>query len=269
MITTTFTGIVLTAMPIGEYDKRLVILTRERGKITAFAKGARKMGSAFLACSQPFSFGEFTVYEGRTSYSVMSVEISNYFKELRENMEACYYGLYFLELSDYFTRENEDATLILKLLYQSLRALTLERIPPSLIRRIVELKMFEYNGWAPQVFSCVKCNNEDGLMYFNSLAGGVICGNCSNYAGKHSNVGSHISSMSDYQSGSERAAQGIMISGTTIYTMQYILSSPVEKLYTFKLSDEVSKELNQCVENYRKTYIDKKLKSLELLEKLF
>lgn len=246
VITTTLTGIVLTAMPIGEYDKRLVILTKERGKITAFVKGARKPNSAFLACSQPFSFGDFTLYEGRTSYNVMSVEIVNYFGELRNDMEACYYGMYFLELSDYFARENEDSTRVLKLLYQSLRALTVGAINKKLIRRIFELRMLELNGWAPQAFECVKCNSESDLNYFQTDAGGILCSTCRRQV---NNV--------------------IPISGGTIYTMQFILTSSIEKLYTFTVNNEIMNEIEKCIEDYRKAYIDKKMKTLELLEKLF
>ena len=42
------TGIVLKQTPFGEYDRRVCLLTREKGKITAFARGARKPGNLSL-----------------------------------------------------------------------------------------------------------------------------------------------------------------------------------------------------------------------------
>ena len=131
---TQITGMVLKAEPVGEYDRRVVILTKEKGKISAFARGARKPNSRLLAATNPFSFGEFKLYAGRNSYTVMDAAISNYFEGLREDFEGAYYGMYFLEVADYYTRENNDEREMLKLVYQSLRAVLHKGIPNRLIR---------------------------------------------------------------------------------------------------------------------------------------
>lgn len=144
--TVNLTGMVLKATPSGEYDRRLVILTKERGKITAFARGAKRPGNQLMAVSRPFVFGQFRLFEGREAYSLHSAEISNYFAELSLDMEAACYGSYFLEFADYYSRENMEARELLLLLYQSLRALLKPALPNSLVRLVFELRAMVTGG---------------------------------------------------------------------------------------------------------------------------
>lgn len=241
----TVTGMVISAMPVGEFDMRITLLTKERGKISAFAKGARRPKSTLMAGSRPFSFGKFEVYQGRTSNTISSIDISNYFMEITQDIEATYYGFYFLELADYYTRENLDSKNILKLLYQTLRALLNEHIPNRLIRAIYELKMLVYNGEYPEIFQCVNCGNQKENRHFSVEKGGILCRTCANMV---------------------RDSKRIDIS--TIYTMQYIITSEIEKLYTFNVSEKVQYELERILKRYLTAYVDKSFKSLEILDML-
>lgn len=146
---TNVTGMIIRTVPIGEYDRRLVLLTKERGKITAFARGARRPNSRFVASTNLFCFGEFKLYAGRDSYTLSEAEISNYFETLRMDFEGAYYGMYFLEIADYYTRENNDERELLKLLYQSLRALSHPSLDNRLIRAVFEIKAVVINGEFP------------------------------------------------------------------------------------------------------------------------
>lgn len=239
----TVTGIVLSVTPIGEYDKRVVILTKERGRISAFAKGARKPNSPLGGAVSPFCFGEFILYEGRTSYNIMQVNIANYFQELRSDMEAAYYGFYFMEFAEYYTREYNDETQMLKLLYQTFRALTNKNISNALIRCIFELKAIYINGEGPQVFQCVKCGDTERPVVFSAKEGGVVCSECM-----------------------QGVYDDMEIDTSTLYAMQYIASSTIEKLYTFTVADSVLYNLKKIIGRYISVYIDKQFKSLEILE---
>lgn len=213
--TCTVTGIVLSARPVGEYDKLVTLLTKERGKFRAFARGARRPGNPLMAAVNVFAFGEFQIYEGRTSCSVSQASIRNYFGELMRDFEGACYGQYFLEFADYYTKENMDGTDYLRLVYQSLKALFVPSLPRVLVRYIYELKAMVYSGECPQTFE---------------------------------------------------QFSGWNLNPSTLYALQYVTASPVEKLYTFTLTEEVLLEYQRVVTCLREHYVERKFKSLEILE---
>ena len=192
------TGIVLKQTPFGEYDRRVCLLTREKGKITAFARGARKPGNRLAAATNPFAFGSFRLYEGRNSYTISEAEIRNYFPEV----------------ADFYCRENNYEKEMMKLVYQSLRALCAPALPNELVRSIFELKAIVVNGEYPGV------------------------------------------------------PEERKLEESTRYALNYIAESSVEKLYTFTVSDKVLAELSQIASEYRKRFMDRSFKSLEILKTL-
>lgn len=133
-------GMILRTSFIGEYDKRVVILTKDKGKITAFARGARRQNNKLMACTDYFCFGEFKLYPGRNTYSLSDAKVQNYFEELREDFNSSLYGMYFLEVMDYNTRENNDEKEMLKLLYLSLKALIHPAYDNKLVKIVFEIK---------------------------------------------------------------------------------------------------------------------------------
>lgn len=237
------TGMVLNVMPIGDYDKRITILTRERGKITAFARGARRSNSQLLAATNPFSFGEFELFEGRSTYTVAKATIQNYFRELTLDFAVAYYGFYFLEFADYYCQENNDEKEMLKLLYQSLRALQSPAYDNRLVRAIFELKSMAINGVGPNVFSCIKCNGKESLSFFSVKKGGILCDSCKGEAG-----------------------DVVQIQESTVYTMQYVISSTIEKLFTFTVNDGVLLELQGIMKEYLERYLGHTFKSIKIIE---
>ncbi len=234
------TGMVIKTAPAGEYDKRITLLTREQGKVTAFVRGARRPNSSLQAATNLFCFAKFDAYEGRETYTIVKAEVLNYFQDLYTDPERSYFGCYFLELADYFTQPFCEANDQLKLLYQTIRALCAPSLDPRLVRRIYELKTLCYNGVSPNVFSCVNCGTKEDLRWFCAKRHGTLCGGCG--GGK------------DHP-----------LTDSALYTLQYIISSPIEKLYTFKVSEDVYETIRTVIGEYLQLYVDRAFKTLSFL----
>jgi DNA repair protein RecO (recombination protein O) len=240
------TGMVLIAAEVGDYDRRLVILTKERGKLSAFARGARKPGTALTASCQPFTYGRITLHMGRESNHVQSFEVQNYFEEVKQDFDGIAYGSYFCELADYLTHENLDDREQLKLLYVTLRALTKRLLPYPLIRRIYEIRALAIDGEEMQVFGCVRCGSQKEQYVFRERQGGLVCIDCCEKTVKEVDC----------------------LDSSTVYTLQYILSTPLERLYSFQVSDVVQEELNRISQAFMLEYVEKSFKSVEILNSL-
>ncbi|MCI5587711.1 MAG: DNA repair protein RecO [Lachnospiraceae bacterium] len=242
----TLTGMILVAAPIKEYDKRIELLTKERGRISAFAQGARKQNSALSACTIPFTFGEFQLYEGRSSYNLQSAVISNYFGEIAQDYDALCYASYFAEVAQYLSRENIEAGNELNLIYITLKAIIAGKVPLKLIKIIYEMRYLALEGEGIELFTCLHCGTEDAYDVY-MREGGLICAEC---ASKDKNL------MNEYP---------IRLSHDARYTLQYILSSRVEKLYTFTVSDEVLEELQHFMKRYLARYMPHRFKTLDFI----
>lgn len=282
-------GMVIKNSNVGEYDKRVVLLTKERGKIVAFARGARRVKSPLLAGTRLFAFGEFTLFEGKEAYTLEKAEIENYFTEIANDMEATCYGCYFLELADYYTRENLEAWEQVKLLYVTLRALMKPAIPNRLVKCIYELKCMTIHGEYPQMFSCVSCGTQ-AVGTSEAESGSLQSGDVKAESGSLQSGDARAESMprkadavrkESRPKGSSifsvekggmlcdrcagQARDALSLHTSTIYAMQYIISGKMEKLYTFVLKEENLLELETVMKRCFARTIDREFNSLKIL----
>ncbi len=238
-------GMVISSSPIGENDKRIVLLTREKGKISAFVRGARRPGNHLMAASDSFAFGSFYLMYGRDSYTLVNAEISNYFRELAGDIVCTYSAYYFLELAEYYAVENMDGSAMLNLIYASFKALLNDKLDNRLVRYIYELKLLVINGEYPEFSCCRQCGTAEGLSGFSIYTDGMLCDECRGVA-----------------------KDVIDINQSTLYALQYIVYADISRLYTFTVSNEVMAELKMVMARCMHAYVERRMNSLEILDTL-
>lgn len=223
----TVDGVVIKTSVTGESDRIVWVLTRNRGIIRAFAKGARGTKSRLHASTSLFSYCTFSFREKNDVCNVTEAEIINVFFDLRKDMETLTLAQYFCEVILKTVTDKCDEEIYMRLLLNSFHLLCKGEKHELLIKSVFEMRIMCEAGYMPSLVGCKFCGEYyTDKMYFDCFSGEVYCAEC----GKN---------------------RGLMpVSGNVISAMRHICYSEFSKIFSFELSEESLSVLRILSEKY-------------------
>src|SRR3712207_7295528 len=102
-------AIVLRARRMGEADSVLTLLTADRGKLDAVARGVRKLTSRKAGHLEPLTHSALLLAHGADLDIITQAQAVHTFLPLREDLHRTGAGLYVAELVDRFTVERQES----------------------------------------------------------------------------------------------------------------------------------------------------------------
>jgi DNA repair protein RecO (recombination protein O) len=241
-------GIVVKEVGTGEADKIITIFSRNRGKISAMAKGGKRPKSKLSAGSQFMCYGEFVLFSGKELYSVNSCEVIEPFYEIRNDMVKLTYAAHFMDIVQEIIQENQPSPKLLQLLLNSLYMLAKTEKSPELISRVFELRALSTAGYAPHVRSCMLCGLESEKDYaFSFTRCGFIC---------------------DREKCSAEDHFALELSSGAVKAIQHIIHARMDDLFSFGLSPEVLKELGHISKRYLRERLERDFTKLDFLKSI-
>ena len=175
-------AIVLRARDYAEADRIVTFLTRDFGKLSGIAKGAKASRRRFERKLEPFT--QAIVWFRRRPYGqlvfITRAERMDGAPPEFGDLARIALGSYMLELTDALTTEEAEALATYEILADGLDVLG--RTTPNIaLRRAFELKILQAVGFGLDFGCCRLCGSsepERGLVYFVPSRGGIVCPRC-------------------------------------------------------------------------------------------
>lgn len=177
------TGINLKAMPMGETDRLVTVLTKEHGLIRAIAPGARKHKSRLGGRSGMFVVNDLLFAKGKSLDKLIQAETLQSFPGLSKNLAKLTTSQYLAELALAQALSDQPQEELYTLLLEHLgriEAAAKPNILPCLAQ--ATFHMLALAGVAPEVFRCclsrspltAQLGNPDWQVGFSVSSGGAV-----------------------------------------------------------------------------------------------
>ena len=177
-------ALVLRTRLHSESDKIVTFMTRDWGKVTGIAKGAKRSQRRFVNVLEPFTHIQLRFRPGRADdlAFIFGCDLIRSFRAPARNVQRYAIANYLAELMDAMIAGREPGGEAYELLLQGLTTLEEQAPISSFFLSAFELFLLTYTGYGPNVASCQRCglsvDDPDSIFVFSPNAGGLLCTRC-------------------------------------------------------------------------------------------
>ena len=170
-------AVVLRTYKLAESDRIVVLLTRDKGKVRAVAKGVRRTGSKFGSRLEPGSYVQVQLRESRGDLELVTqAETVTVHPQTRSDLSRLGHSAALLEAVDQLSQVGKADPRLHDMVVGGLQVIE-DRNPPLVVAAFY-LRLLAHDGVAPELDRCVGCGEDTGRLYWAPDAGGVRCGPC-------------------------------------------------------------------------------------------
>ncbi|SDC72619.1 DNA replication and repair protein RecO [Paenibacillus sp. UNCCL117] len=239
-------GIIIRSMDYGEGNKIVTLFTREHGKMSVVARGAKKVKSRFGSAVQLFTLGDFSFFKsGQNGLGSMNqADIVEAHHALREDLHLAAYASYLAELTDKMFGDHEGHPYLYEQLKGSFQAMD-DKKDAQIVMHMYEIKMLIQAGYSPELHQCVVCGSQKEAVALSVGLGGILCEMCK-----------------------LRDPQAIALAPAVLKLLRAFAQTDVRRLGEISVKEASKQALKHILRAYFDHHVGVRLKSRDFIEQM-
>ncbi len=251
-------GVITRIHELAAGDKLIHIITPDRGRLGVMVKGSRTPGSKLSPLSQPFTYGNFEIYQKNNMYWLRGGEAHNSFYALSSSIEKLALATYLCDIAEELTDEDEPCEELLRLLLNSFHLISEGKKDLRQIKAVFEFRAAIVSGYLPELSCCVYCGTaQSELMYLDVMGGRLICSDCLAKRGQKQGKQGFFDDINE-------ASVLCGMPPSVPAALRYIAEAPQNRIFSFAIRDDSElDELSRTAEAYLLNHLGRSFDSLD------
>ena len=159
------------------------LYSKDYGKFSIIAKGARSLKNPHGAILQPLNYIDIVYYykEKRSMQLLKEATIKKKYYNISENYEKMIYALTIVDIVNFSSYNDSPCHIIFRLITKSLDYFNSSQLSDlDYYYLFFNIQLLIYLGYHPIIEGCYNCNNKIKTAIFDVKTGHLYCKNCCN-----------------------------------------------------------------------------------------